>query len=116
MGELQGQTGADVRADGRAERWLLQWHAGAPGGESHAESVARALAVLRHWDVRSGDVPRSGGGAVTLVVAHGALIRDVLGLVDGESIAVIPGASATPNCAPIRREIIAWPVQSAADG
>ena len=91
--------GTAVRSDGRSERWLLNWHVGAPGGESHADSVARALAILRHWD----------DGASTLVVAHGALIRDLLGVIDGESVTAIPAASATLNCVPIRRDIRTWP-------
>jgi broad specificity phosphatase PhoE len=73
MGALQGVDIAAARADGRLDRFMLPWGEGPPGGESHATCARRALAGLRAWH----------DGTPTLVVAHGSLLRNVVGLIDG---------------------------------
>ena len=91
MGRLQG-----LRRESMTEEywsWLRSWEAGPPGGESLGRAVARALAVLRHWD----------DGTPTLVVAHGSLLRGVIGILDGihpDEVARLPSAA---NAEPIRR-------------
>ena len=99
MGELQGASIAEVRADGRMDRYLLPWDARAPGGETHAESTARALACLRLW----------ADGTPTLVVAHGSLIRDVVGLLDGTPTADLGRMRAAGHALPIVRHVERWP-------
>lgn len=93
MGVLQGEYLADLRADGRSVRYLLPWDQGPPGGETHARVVQRALACLRAWD----------DGTPTLVVAHGSLIRNVVGWIDGLSPDAIATQSSAPNAIPIVR-------------
>lgn len=95
MGVLEGVQWDDARADGRHARWLQPWDVGPPGGESHARSVARALAALRHWD----------DGTATLVVAHGSLLRALVGILDGvppDELGQLPSAE---NAEPIVREL-----------
>ncbi len=99
MGDLQGAPIAEARADGRMDRYLLPWDACAPGGETHAESAARALACLRLW----------ADGTPTLVVAHGSLIRDVVGLLDGTPTADLGRMSAAGHAVPIARHVERWP-------
>jgi broad specificity phosphatase PhoE len=93
MGCLQGVPWADCKADGRHVRWLQPWEEGPPGGESHAQSVRRALAALRHWD----------DGTPTLVVAHGSLLRALVGVIDGIPPAELGRLPSAVNCEPIRR-------------
>lgn len=99
MGELQGASLPEVRADGRSERYLLPWQQGPPGGESHRDLARRALATLRSWD----------DGTPTLVVAHGTLIKGVVGLLDGLEPEAIPRLPPSPNAAPIVRRVERWP-------
>ncbi len=99
MGVLQGERIEAVRSDGRAEAYLLPWSPGPPGGESHAQLYARARAVLSAWD----------DGTPTLVVAHGTLIKGVVGLLDGLAPEEIPKLPPPPNAIPILRHVRSWP-------
>ncbi len=99
MGALQGQNIAEARADGRMDRYILPWNACAPGGETHAESAARAMAALSFW----------ADGTPTLVVAHGSLIRDVVGLLDGVPTADLGRMKAAAHAEPVGRTVTAWP-------
>jgi broad specificity phosphatase PhoE len=76
LGAWQGLSLQELRADGRVER-LLDWHARPPGGESLADLMGRVLPALA---AHQGPEP-------TLVVAHGGVLRGVLGLLDGLDLA-----------------------------
>ncbi|MFZ5480068.1 MAG: histidine phosphatase family protein [Myxococcota bacterium] len=95
MGVLQGQPRDAVRADGRHARWLTPWEVGPPGGESHAVAVRRAVAALRHWD----------DGTTTLVVAHGSLLRGLIGMIDGLSPDDVGAMAAVGNAEPVERVV-----------
>lgn len=99
MGALQGVAITEARADGRMDRYILPWSACAPGGETHAASAARALAQLHLW----------ADGTPTLVVAHGSLIRDVVGLLDGTDPAELGRMKAAAHAEPIARLVDRWP-------
>ena len=75
MGELQGFPVSALRPGSAERRTLRTWDQAPPGAETPAVLVARALAALRRWD----------DGTPTLVVAHGALVRNVLGVIDGRN-------------------------------
>lgn len=87
----------DVRAEVGDRIW--SWDEPPPEGEAGGHVAARALGCLR-------DVPRVAG--TTLVVAHGGVIRSLLGLVEDLPYAVI-GQRKVPNAVPI-------PVQLGAGG
>jgi broad specificity phosphatase PhoE len=93
MGVLQGELAAEVRARGDSARWLQPWAVGPPGGEASAWAAGRALAALRHWD----------DGRPTLVVAHGAVIRNLLGVLDGVPEDQIARGAAVPNAEAVVR-------------
>lgn len=99
MGTLQGVAWAEARADGRHERWLRPWDVGPPGGESHRDAVRRALAALRHWD----------DGTPTLVVAHGSLLRGLVGYLDGLALDALGEQPSTRNAEPLVRELAVLP-------
>lgn len=88
LGVFQGRPLAEA-GEPEARRLLRSWRVAPPGGESHEELVARALATLRRWD----------DGSPTLVVAHGALIRDLLGVLDGRAPDDFLQDAATANVA-----------------
>lgn len=95
MGELQGASVAEARADGRMERWLLGWDTTPPGGESIRDVVRRVVAVLRAWD----------DGTPTLVVAHGTMVKSVVAVLDElpwEAIGRLPSAG---HATPIERHV-----------
>jgi broad specificity phosphatase PhoE len=79
LGAFQGRRKDDLFADAEARRHLRQWDQAPEGAEPHAVVVARAMAALRRWH----------DGTPTLVVAHGALVRNVLGVLDGLDPAAI---------------------------
>jgi broad specificity phosphatase PhoE len=95
MGVLEGVPFVEVRDDGRLDRWLRPWDVGPPGGESSAVAVCRALAALRRWD----------DGTPTLVVAHGSLLRALIGVLDGVPTSDIGQLPTTPNADPVIRRI-----------
>lgn len=97
MGILQGQRIAEVRTDGRMERWLHPFDLGPPGGESHHDVLKRALAALRHWD----------DGRPTLVVAHGTLVKDLVAWIDGVAPDVIGTLPSAANAEPVTR-FVRW--------
>ncbi len=66
-----------LREDGRHLR-LLTWEGRPPGGESHADVLARAMAWLRE----------QSPALDTLFVTHGALLRATLGHLDGTPTAM----------------------------
>lgn len=74
LGEWQGLRVSDLRLDGRIEH-ILHWHNRPPGGESLAELMDRVLPALQ----------AGADGQATLVVAHGGVLRGVVGLLDGLS-------------------------------
>jgi 2,3-bisphosphoglycerate-dependent phosphoglycerate mutase len=99
MGALQGVDIAITKGDGRYEQLLRPWGVGPPGGESHRECSRRGLACLRAWD----------DGSPTLVVAHGSLLRNVVGLVDGLTPEDIGRGPPAPHAEPMVRWIEGWP-------
>lgn len=72
MGEWEGRLRADLRELG-FEDAVLSPTGRPPGGETHRQLTVRALQTLSRLD---SDVD-------TLVVAHGGLLRAVLGALDG---------------------------------
>ena len=74
---------------------LLTWTGRPDGGESQADIAARVLPYLA-------SLPAIDGA--TLVVAHGGLIRVVLGLLDGVPREDI-GRNRIGNCVPHEREV-----------
>jgi broad specificity phosphatase PhoE len=75
LGEWQGQDRQALRR-AHPERPLLQWTGAAPGGETLGALAHRVLRTL----VDAGD-PRGP----TLLVAHGGVIRVLLGLLAGDA-------------------------------
>ena len=73
LGSFQGQHLDTLRSTGQ-NRLLLGWNTRPPNGESHADLAARSLPVLAN-------LPPTDGP--TLLVAHGGLLRVLLGLLDG---------------------------------
>lgn len=90
LGTWQGQDRARLKA-ANPDGPLLRWHGAAPGGETLGTLAHRVVATLAEAD--------SGPGP-TLVVAHGGVIRVLLGLLDG----LAPDALWTrkvPNAVPL---------------
>jgi broad specificity phosphatase PhoE len=83
----------EIEADGRADV-LLSFRDRPPGGESLRDVAVRALGWLAEVD---DDID-------TLVVAHGALMRSLIGVLDGTPEHVI-GAFRPHNCEIVRREV-----------
>ncbi len=95
LGTVQGRRRDDVMSDPVSRQVMRIWHAAPDGAETHAELVARALAALRRWD----------DGTPTLVVAHGALVRNVVGVLDGLDNHEIMKLPPAENCALIARSL-----------
>lgn len=94
LGEWAEKPLAEIRAEGQSHR-LIDWHGCPPGGESMAVLAARVFPFLAALSEVQG---------TTLVVAHGGLIRVVLGMLDGLDTSVI-GKNKIQNCEPHWREI-----------
>lgn len=73
---------------------LLSWSDGPPGGESARDVALRALPWLAELDPEP----------ATLVVAHGGVLRTLLGLLDDVSVADL-GRTRITNCALLERDI-----------
>ncbi|MCB9777108.1 MAG: histidine phosphatase family protein [Alphaproteobacteria bacterium] len=97
-GAWAGRDRDELRAAGLLQR-LTTWNDGPPGGESQAALAARVLPALAALEAEQLDGP-------TLVVAHGGVLRVVLGALDG-----IPqedtGFFGVPNAAPLVRQVSA---------
>ena len=94
MGDWAHRSLDDVRSSGESHL-LTAWHQAPPGGESNALLARRSLNYLASL----GDVD-----GPSLVVAHGGLIRVVLGLIDGLDYERI-GRVRIENCDAIFREL-----------
>lgn len=90
----------DLQPTPAYDRALRGWHTRPPGGESLHEVAHRAIAWLHTVDTTDGS---------TLVVAHGALMRAVLGALDDAPIDQI-GRYRPRNCEVIVRDVApgAW--------
>ncbi len=100
MGALQGRPIRELRA-GSPERALLRtWGAAPAGGETPRALVVRALAALRRWD----------DGTPTLVVAHGALVRNLLGVLDGRDPSTFLEEKAADHVELHHRRVNLWEV------
>ena len=86
----------ELRASGEVVL-LFGWESRPPGGESQADVAARVLAWLVGLDEIDG---------TTLVVAHGGVIRILLGLLDGVALEDI-GRNRVANATPHTRELAA---------
>ncbi len=86
----------ELRASGEVEL-LFGWHSKPPGGESQAQVGARVLAWLASVSEVEG---------TTLLVAHGGVIRILLGLLDGVALDAI-GRNRVANATPHVRELAA---------
>ena len=93
LGPWEGRPRQELRDLGHWDS-LLTWRGAPPGAESQARLAARVLPVLH-------SLP---GAECTLVVAHGGLIRVVLGLLDGVPVEDI-GRNKVANATPIRRRV-----------
>ena len=93
LGAWQGHCIDTLKESGQREI-LFTWHGAAPGGESLAQIALRAVQFLS-------STPTHGP---TIVVAHGGLIRALLGLLDKTDKAEI-GRVNIPNAEPIERYI-----------
>ena len=93
LGTWEGRDKAQLRADGSMDQ-LLTWTGAPPQGESHRDLAQRAVPFLASIDQ----------GIDTLIVAHGGLIRVLIGLLDGLPEDEI-GRIAYANCVPHHREI-----------
>ncbi len=89
---------AELRAQGQLQR-LTTWEGRPPGGESQGDLWARVLPCLA--DIESQPVQ-----GATLVVAHGGVLRVLLGLLDGTPRDDI-GFFGVPNAQPIHRRLSA---------
>lgn len=90
LGHWQGQDRARLKA-AHPEGPLLRWRSAAPGGETLGALAHRVLDTLAA-------LPPAAGP--TLLVAHGGVIRVMLGLLDG----VAPGdlwTRSVPNAVPL---------------
>jgi broad specificity phosphatase PhoE len=94
LGEFQGRELDGLRASGEADL-LLGWDSCPPQGESHADLAARALPILARLPELSGP---------TLLVAHGGLLRTLLGLLDDIALAEI-GPRKVANAKVIERQL-----------
>lgn len=93
LGDHQTRDKASLRAAGVMDL-LIRWDGRPPGGESQQDLARRALPFLVENDV----------GGTTLVVAHGGLIRVVLGLLDGLPRGDI-GRNVVDNAVPHERQV-----------
>ena len=93
LGVWRGRPISEIRAEAGDRLW--SWTFRVEGGESCGDTAARALGFLR-------TVPEVRG--TTLVVAHGGVIRCLLGLVEGTPYAEI-GKRKVPNAIPIRLDL-----------
>jgi len=96
LGRWQGRAYAHLRETGESET-LVSWSDRPPGGESNADLAWRVLGALADLE------DRLGPGA-TLVVAHGGVIRAVLGLLDGVPRDALAKAH-IPNARPLARAV-----------
>jgi broad specificity phosphatase PhoE len=94
LGEFQGQELDVLRASGETQL-LLGWNTRPPGGESHSDLAARALPLLAQLPDIEGP---------TLLVAHGGLIRTLLGLLDDLPLEQI-GKNRVANAVVIERTL-----------
>ena len=94
MGQWARKSLDEVRGEGLSHR-LTDWTSAPPGGESNAQLGERVLTYLAGLPAISGN---------TLIVAHGGLIRVVLGLIDSQDYSEI-GKTVIQNCAPHFREL-----------
>jgi broad specificity phosphatase PhoE len=92
-GDWESCTVAEIEADGRIDV-LLSFRDRPPGGESLRDVAVRALRWLAEVDT----------SADTLVVAHGALIRSVIGVLDGTAEDRI-GTFRPTNCEIVSRQV-----------
>jgi len=94
VGDFGGRLLAELR-DTKENELLLGWFTHPPGGESLADVAHRSLPFLA-------SLPSVEGP--TLVVAHGGLLRVVVGLLDG--LPIEEGARwKLPNCEPMTRTL-----------
>lgn len=94
LGVLEGRDKAQLRADGVMAK-LITWDWAPDGGESHLDLARRAVPFLATVD----------HGGHLLVVAHGGLIRVLVGLLDDLPTDAI-GRVAYDNGVPVHREAV----------
>ena len=94
MGDWAHRSLDDVRESGESHL-LIDWYKAPPNGESNASLARRSLSYLASVGEVRGP---------TLVVAHGGLIRVILGLIDGMDYEQI-GRVSIANCHAIFREL-----------
>lgn len=93
LGVLEGRDKQSLRDDG-GMAVLVTWDGRPAGAESHRDLAIRALPFLAGIDGR-GD---------TLLVAHGGLIRVLVGLIDGTPLTAL-GKVTYDNAVPVHRDV-----------
>lgn len=96
MGRYQGASYDAMREAGIMAR-MITWAQRPPGGESHADLARRVVGALAAHEA-------AGVSGSVLFVAHGGVIRTLLGLLDGEPRAEI-GKTHVANATPLRRAV-----------
>ena len=94
-GDWTGRDRGELRAQGLLVR-LTGWQDGPPGGESQQALARRILPAMAALEREAPDGP-------TLVVAHGGVMRVLLGLLDGADKDAL-GFFGVPNASPVLRQ------------
>jgi len=94
VGTFAGRSLDALRASGE-NQLLLGWHTRPPGGESMAQVALRVLPFLASLEPAKGPV---------LVVAHGAVLRIVVGALDGLDLSE-RARWKVRNCEPMIRDL-----------
>ena len=94
LGDWARRKYSEVQASGGGDR-LISWWDAPPNGESLGVLAARVMPFLASL---------GSSGGVTVIVAHGGVIRVICGLIDGVAIDEI-GKNKIPNATPIVRVV-----------
>lgn len=84
-GRNKAQTAEELGAE-QVHRWRRSYRTAPPGGESLADTAARARPYFEHEIL-----PVAGRGATVLVTAHGNSLRAIVKDLDGLAEADVPG-------------------------
>lgn len=94
LGAWEGRSRALIKGEDPNNARLLSWEDGPPRGEAHLHLARRVLGLLVQLD----------DGVDTVLVAHGAVNRTLVGLLDGVPYAEV-GLGQVRNCELIERAV-----------
>lgn len=97
-GDWGGRNREELRKAGLLVR-LTTWDQGPPGGETQQQIAARVLPAMTALEAQAVAGP-------TLVVAHGGVLRIIVGLIDGTPHDQL-GFFGVPNAEPLIRQVSA---------